>query len=382
MNNNLKFNNFVFNSIILKAKEYMQTTSLNPNVGSAIVVADKIISIEAHKKYGTNHAEVNAIQQAQKKIGSLQNASIYITLEPCSTYGKTPPCTQAIINSGIKNVFIGILDPNPKHAGRAVKILKDNDINVHVGFKQKQCAKLIADFYKSNIHHMPLISSKIAQCLSGKIACLNGDSKWISNKKSREYVQKIRSKHDSIITGINTVLADNPNLNIRSNKINFSDQPARIILDSNLKMPLKCNIVDSIKQQKTYIITKQHNSQKAKKLSNLGFKIIDFNPHNTNQIPALLHQLNFKNTLIESGAKVNTSFLKNNLIDYVNIFVAPMFLGSDSLPSILNLNYIKVNQANKFKLLKTKKFDDDIYLKYSNNDYTQQILNYTKQMKA
>ena len=219
------------------------TTSPNPAVGCVIVRNGMIIGEGYHHKAGEPHAEIMAMRSAG---ASVAGATCYVTLEPCSHYGRTPPCAKALVKAGVKRVVIACGDPNPQVAGRGVKILKDAGIEVDVGLYENKALKLNRAFFKSIVKNIPYVTVKIGMSLDGKIALSDGRSKWITSDKSRKAVQKMRAESDAIITGAGTVLADNPMLNVRYDElpekvfakydINRDKQPLRVVLDSHLRI--------------------------------------------------------------------------------------------------------------------------------------------------
>ncbi|MEF3255577.1 MAG: bifunctional diaminohydroxyphosphoribosylaminopyrimidine deaminase/5-amino-6-(5-phosphoribosylamino)uracil reductase RibD, partial [Deferribacterales bacterium] len=198
--------------LALMGKGYTMT---NPTVGAVIVKNGEIIGRGYHTGFGMPHAEVEALKDCSEDP---KGADLYVTLEPCSSYGKTPPCTEAIIKAGIKRVFIGVVDPNPQNSGKGIEKLLDAGIEVFLGYAEDLCAEIIEDFAKYIYTGKPYITLKAAASIDGKIATVDGDSKWISNESSRIYVQYMRSVSDAILVGINTVESDNPLLNVRSFK--------------------------------------------------------------------------------------------------------------------------------------------------------------------
>lgn len=282
------------------AKQAFGQTSPNPMVGAVIVKNGKIIGEGYHKKAGTAHAEVNAIADAG---ADAKDADIYVTLEPCSTYGRTPPCTKAIINAGIKRVFIGSLDPNPDHAGRAVKILNEAGLEVQSGFLQSECIQLNEHFFHWITTGKPFVILKMAMTLDGKIATKSGQSQWITSPASRGFVQQLRQLSDAILVGGSTVREDNPSLIVREPE-NWPCQPKRIILSHNFTFDKSLNIFN-------------------------GQKPIFFNPQNQSWTDFLLDLGKQQITclLVEGGGEVAAELLKHKVIDKVHFMIAPKILG-------------------------------------------------------
>ncbi len=333
------------------AKRGIYSTSPNPRVGCVLVNSQQQILAQAwHHFAGQLHAEANALADLQQKNISpeTQNITAYITLEPCSHYGKTPPCADALIAAKIKRAVIAIVDNNPNVAGKGIAKLKAANIGVDI-FPQnfddqiyQQAYELNRGFFQRMQKNMAFIRSKIAASLDGRTALQNGESKWISNEKSRLDVQKIRAESCAILTGIGTILADNPTMNVRNIEQNFNTlevkQPLQIIFDSNFRIPLDSNILQ--KNQKVIIVGNEisQNSQNSKNknieaLQNLQNVDLIFKKNNQNLVEILQiltekYQLN--NILLEAGQTLNGSFLQQNLIDEMIIYFAAKFLGNNS----------------------------------------------------
>ncbi len=330
------------------AKRGIYSTSPNPRVGCVLVNSQQQILAQAwHHFAGQLHAEANALADLQQKNISpeTQNITAYITLEPCSHYGKTPPCADALIAAKIKRAVIAIVDNNPNVAGKGIAKLKAANIEVDI-FPQnfddqiyQQAYELNRGFFQRMQKNMAFIRSKIAASLDGRTALQNGESKWISNEKSRLDVQKIRAESCAILTGIGTILADNPTMNVRNIEKNFNTlevkQPLQIIFDSNFRIPLNSNILQ--KNQKVIIvgneISQNSKNKNIEALQNLQNVDLIFKKNNQNLVEILQiltekYQLN--NILLEAGQTLNGSFLQQNLIDEMIIYFAAKFLGNNS----------------------------------------------------
>ena len=235
----------------MTAEEYMKRalelaergrgrTSPNPVVGAVIVRDGAVIGEGWHKKCGENHAEINAFEDAARRGEDVRGADMYVTLEPCSHYGRTPPCAKAIIGHGIKRVHIGILDPNPKVAGRGVRMMKAAGIHVESGILEEECRRINEIFLKYITTKTPFVVMKTAMTLDGKIAACTGDSKWVTGEESRRAVQEMRNRLTGIMVGIGTVLADDPRLTCR---LEGGRDPVRIIADTHLRIPLDAKVL-------------------------------------------------------------------------------------------------------------------------------------------
>ena len=251
------------------AKKGIGYTNPNPIVGCVVVKNDEIISEGYHEKIGGFHAERNALTNCKEDT---TGAELYVTLEPCCHYGKTPPCTEIIIEKNIKKVYVGSMDPNKLVAGKGVKILEENGIEVECGVLKDECDKLNEVFFHYITNKTPYVVMKYAMTMDGKIACENGDSKWVTGEKARETVQNMRKKYMGIMVGINTVLEDNPMLNCR---IEENVDPIRIICDSNLRIPFESNIVNTANKIQTIVVcTNKADKDKQRWLENKGIEVI------------------------------------------------------------------------------------------------------------
>jgi len=312
------------------AKLGRYSCSPNPMVGAVIVKNNKIIGKGFHKKAGEAHAEINALKIAG---ADAQDADIFVTLEPCSTFGKTPPCTEAIIKAGIKKVVVGTVDPNPLHAGNGLEILKDNNIEVEF-LDDKDCKNLNEKFNHFIIKKTPFVHAKWAMTLDGKIASVTGDSKWITNEKSREYVHKIRAEYDAILVGIGTVLADNPSLNVRLEGV--WNSPFKIIVDSLCRTPVDSKVFDG--GRLIIACGKNPDQNNLTLLKKKGAEILVCADDQTNKVnlKKMLEQLGEKNIsslLIEGGEKILGSFVIQKLINRVSVFIAPKIIGGKNAPN-------------------------------------------------
>lgn len=289
-------------------------TSPNPLVGAVIVKDNRVVGCGWHRKAGTPHAEVHALNQAGELA---QGADVYVTLEPCAHYGKTPPCAKALVEAKVKNVYGGLLDVNPKVAGKGFKILEDAGIHVEYGFLQDELRKQNEVFFKWIEHKKPFIVLKAAMTLDGKIATATGQSKWITNETSRAYGYKLRDIYDGIMVGINTVIEDNPMLTAR---VDGGKNPIRIVVDSSLKIDINANVVQD-KSAKTIIATTDKaNKDKILKLQaqDVDVIVVDKDENDKVDIEKLLDilgQQNICSILVEGGATLSGSFVAKKLVD-------------------------------------------------------------------
>ncbi|MDR2400279.1 MAG: bifunctional diaminohydroxyphosphoribosylaminopyrimidine deaminase/5-amino-6-(5-phosphoribosylamino)uracil reductase RibD [Deferribacteraceae bacterium] len=341
-------------ALAVKGKGFTKT---NPCVGAVLVKNGNIISSGWHEKFGRAHAEKNAILRA----GSIsKECELFVTLEPCSTSGKTPPCTKLIKRAGIKKVYIGTLDPNPAHRGRGVQILKDAGIEVEVGIEESLCKEIIEDFRKYITTRTPYVTLKIAQSLDGKIATALGESQWITSEASRIDVHSLRNEMDAVLTGIKTVLADNPHLTPRPA---VKSPPLRVVLDAFARLPLDSNVAD-VKEAPTILYTGRNiDAEQIKRLNDLGIETASVSETdgllNLNEVLDDLGARGIMNLLVEGGAGVFTSFLERNLADRLLIYTAPILLGG-SFSAIGGFAKLRLKNAPRLENIKIKNIEGDI----------------------
>ena len=328
------------------AKKGKNNVLPNPMVGSLIVKEGRIISKGYHKKYGEFHAERNAILNAKE---DLEGATIYVNLEPCSHFGKTPPCADLIIEKKIKRVVFSSFDKNPKVDG--VKKLKEEGIEVLGGVLEKEGDELNKVFFKNITKKIPYIALKTATTLDSKIATENYNSKWITGDSSRLEVMKLRSLYQAIITGSNTVLYDNPKL---TSRIKGGINPIRIIMDKKGQIPFNYNVFED---DGTRIILIDNTKRKCPShVEKIGFS-------NINELLKTLFNMGIYSILIESGRGLNSAFLKEKCVDEIYHFIAPKILGG-GINFIDGFNPKKIDDGLIAYNLKIKKFEPDIMLNY------------------
>lgn len=337
-------------------------TSPNPLVGAVIVKDNRVVGCGWHRKAGTPHAEVHALNQAGELA---QGADVYVTLEPCAHYGKTPPCAKALVEAKVKNVYGGLLDVNPKVAGKGFKILEDAGIHVEYGFLQDELRKQNEVFFKWIEHKKPFAVLKAAMTLDGKIATAIGQSKWITNETSRAYGYKLRDIYDGIMVGINTVIEDNPMLTAR---VDGGKNPIRIVVDSSLKIDINANVVQD-KSAKTIIATTDKaNKDKILKLQaqDVDVIVVDKDENDKVDIEKLLDILGQKNIcsiLVEGGATLSGSFVAKKLVDKVYFFIAPKIVGGkEAKTPVAGTGILNLQEALALKDIQVEKLDEDILI--------------------
>jgi diaminohydroxyphosphoribosylaminopyrimidine deaminase / 5-amino-6-(5-phosphoribosylamino)uracil reductase len=314
------------------------STSPNPMVGAVLLKKGEIIGRGWHRRAGGPHAEIEAIRDARKHGHDPKGATLYVTLEPCSTQGRTPPCTQAIVEAGIKEVVAAATDPNPRHGGKGLDILRRAGLRVSSGLLAEEVTRLNEAFNHWIVHRTPLVTVKAAMTLDGKIATATGESKWITGPRARDYGMKLRQGADAILVGINTILADNPSLRLRD-KPRLGRPLRRIILDANARTPLGAQVVsDEHAGLTTILVSKTAPSRRVAALAKRVSVVVAKSQAGRIDLGWLLKRLGTEEVvhlLVEGGGEVNASFLLGGFAHRVAFFYAPMILGGrDSLRSV------------------------------------------------
>jgi len=304
------------------------TTNPNPMVGAVIVKDGRIIGEGYHRKYGELHAERNAIANCKE---DMHGATIYVTLEPCCHYGRTPPCTEAIIENGFARVVVGSMDPNPLVAGKGVEILRSHGIEVETGVMKEECDAINYVFFHYISTKMPYVVLKYAMTADGKIATVSGASKWISNEKSRENAHALRARYAAIMVGVGTVIADDPMLNCR---IEGGRDPIRIICDTNLRTPLDSKIVKTSRDIRTIIATACDDEKKISEYESSGCEILKCDKKDGHiDLKALmvkLGEMKIDSVLLEGGASLAGCAVKDGVISEVTAYIAPKLFGGST----------------------------------------------------
>ena len=362
------------------AKKGAGAVNPNPMVGAVVVKNGEVIGRGYHKFFGGPHAEVYALEEAGKEA---EGATIYVTLEPCSHYGKTPPCAKKIIDMGIKKCFIGSSDPNPKVAGRGVAMLKKAGIEVVENVLKEECDEINQVFFKYIKTRIPYLFVKCGITLDGKIALSNGISKWITNSIAREKVQYYRNKFMGIMVGINTVLTDNPSLTARiENGVN----PFRIIVDPNLQIDENCKVVKNNEDGKTMIITSQKNlftedaenteiQIKQKRLAEenkVKFIFIDGEKFSFRKILEEIGKAGIDSVLLEGGETLISLAFEENAIDGGEIFIANKILGdSGAKPFISGFVREKMDEAIQLTNVKNNIYGENVGMEFYFKKYNE-----------
>ena len=355
--------NYMLQAIQL-AKQGEGWTNPNPMVGAVIVKNGRIIGKGYHKKCGELHAERNAIASLTE---SAEGATIYVTLEPCCHYGKTPPCTEAIIEQKIKRVVIGSRDPNPKVSGKGIKMLQEAGIEVIEDFMREECDRLNPVFFHYITTKTPYVVMKYAMTLDGKIATKTGASKWITGEAARAEVQHMRHRYMGIMAGIGTVLADDPMLNVR---MEGWKSPIRILCDSGLRIPLDGQIVKSAGKYRTIVAyaDSENTEAKRKRLHEMGVETICC-PDKNNQVDLkklmkYLGEEGIDSILLEGGGTLNDSALRAGIVQEVQAFIAPkLFGGMNSKTPVEGIGVRFPSEAVKLKCTDICQIGEDIRIK-------------------
>lgn len=353
-------------------EEYMQlaldlaasakgNTNPNPLVGAVIVKNGVIVGTGLHRKAGEPHAEVHAFRMAgEHALG----ATLYVTLEPCSHYGKTPPCANLVKESGVSRVVIAMQDPNPAVAGRGIQLLQDAGIMVEVGVLEQQARRLNERFIHNMLTHRPFVISKFAMTLDGKIATHTGHSKWVTGEGAREDVHHIRHEVDGILVGVGTVIADNPSLTTRL-KEGYGKNPTRIIMDSSLRTPDNANVLNTEDAPTILVCSDDVSQDKIHLFTEKGVTVLPVQKNEYGlQIDEMLEKLyihGITDILLEGGSKMNASFLQQGAIDKYVVYIAPKVLGGNlSLTPFAGYNPSLMHEAWNVEFASFDKIGEDL----------------------
>jgi len=344
------------------ARKGLGRTSPNPAVGAVIVKGGKFLSKGYHRKAGGPHAEIEALN---KLGGKAPGATIYVTLEPCNHFGRTPPCTRAILASGIKRVVVGMKDPNPDVSGGGAGFLAEHDIEVKIGVLESECRELNEAFVKYVSSGRPFVIVKSAQTLDGWTATASGDSKWITNERSRAYVHRLRDRVDALMVGVGTILSDDPQLTCRL-KHGKGKDPLRIVVDTHLRTPVNARILRQDSSAGTLLVVGSHVKENAiHNFEKQGNSIVRC-PTSEGRIDMnflldILGRRMIMRLLVEGGAGVIGSLLREKLVDKLYIFKAPKLLGGgDGIPMASGPGPRMMGKSLPLKNIRVKRFDNDI----------------------
>lgn len=382
------------------AKKGEGRTNPNPLVGAVIVKNGKIIGEGWHHAYGELHAERDALKNCYQRGENPEGATIYVTLEPCCHFGKQPPCTHALVEAKIASVVVGSRDPNPLVHGKGNAYLRENGISVEEDFLRDECDKLNPIFFHYITTKTPFVALKYAMTLDGKIATKTGESKWITNEKSRTFVHVLRNRYAGILAGINTVLKDDPMLNCRLQNENgemTGRNPVRIICDSDLRIPLESKIVQTAREIPTIVACVKPDAttesqanksflEKKESLENAGIEVIEVagekrrgllamakkmrqdNPKlqvNLKELMKILGEKKIDSVLIEGGGAVNYSALESKIVNKIYAFVAPKIFGGSAKSPVAGEGVNLPSESFGFTLENITRFDDDILMEFA-----------------
>ncbi len=336
-------------------------TSPNPMVGAVLVKGGKVVGEGYHAKAGEAHAEIVALGRAKEEA---RGATLYLNLEPCAHYGKTPPCAPRVVEGGVRRVAIGMEDPNPLVKGQGIEILRRAGLDVRVGILQSECRRLNEAFCKYIPQKVPFVIVKVAATLDGKTADRDGDSKWITGEASRRLVHRLRNQVDGVLVGIGTVLKDDPLLTCR---IRGGRDPYRIVLDTRLRIPEEAKVIGTDPSKVIIAVTELASREKIEKLEKKGVRIlmIDSKEGRINLKACLsrLGEVGMMSLLVEGGSQLNGSFLDEGLIDKLLLFLAPKVIGDPQAPAIFGGKGVPhLQEAVGLKEIRMKKIGEDVLL--------------------
>lgn len=350
------------------ARNGLYTTQPNPRVGCVLVNGDEIVGEGFHFRAGEGHAEVNALSMAGKKA---QGATAYVTLEPCSHFGRTPPCAEGLIKAGVKRVVSAMVDPNPQVAGRGIKMLQEAGITAESGLLEAEARTLNPGFIKRMESGLPFVRLKMATSLDGRTAMASGESKWITGPAARSDVQKLRAQSSAVVTGIESILKDDSALTVRADQLELDNadeilkqQPLRVVLDSGLRMPLKASILSQ--PGRTLIVTVSEDADKIAALKNAGAEVAIMPAQEGRvDLKALLQMLaeqeQCNELLIETGATLAGAFIQQELVDEIYLYMAMKLLGSEARPAF-QLPFTTMAQQIKLQQTDMVMLKDDMRL--------------------
>ena len=335
--------------------------SPNPMVGAVVVRDGQIVGKGYHKKAGLPHAEISALEVSGE---AAKGAILYVNLEPCNHRGKTPPCTDKIIEAGIGEVVIAIKDPNPLNSGEGARRLKSAGIKVKTGILESEARQLNEVFIKFIKTGEPFVIAKMAMSLDGKIATRTGESRWITGIKARKYVQKLRSEVDAVLVGINTVIKDDPELKVKNGK--NKEKPIRIVLDSQARIPLEARVLSG--KPKTIIVTTKYATiSKVKELKEAGAEVLIAGERggriDLKELMKKLGKLEITSFLLEGGGEVLSSALSARIVDKALFFIAPKIIGGRDAPTTVGGEGIEsISEAVLLKKIKVRRFGEDVLI--------------------
>ncbi|MEK7369548.1 MAG: bifunctional diaminohydroxyphosphoribosylaminopyrimidine deaminase/5-amino-6-(5-phosphoribosylamino)uracil reductase RibD [Planctomycetota bacterium] len=335
----------------------------NPTVGAVVVKDGRVIGQGCHEYFGGAHAEVRALDE----VGSAsRGATLYVSLEPCAHYGKTPPCVERLIEAGLSRVVLAVMDPNPQTAGNGARKLRQAGVEVVTGVMEEEARKLNAPFFKLMTTGMPYVIVKWAMSLDGKTATRTGDSRWVSSQKSREYVHKIRSQVDAVMVGIGTVLRDDPLLTCRHPE--GGRNPKRLVVDGQARLPLNSQLVRTVSEAEVLVATTdQAPAERIDRLRKAGCRLITVknkgNRVDLTKLMKVLGKEQFTNIYVDGGSTLNASLFEEGLVDKVMVFISPRIIGgTEALQPVSGVGVDMVEDALKLKDISVTRCGEDILI--------------------
>lgn len=349
---------------LAEARKGLGKTSPNPCVGAVIVRGNEVVGKGYHHRAGEPHAEINAIADAGSDA---EGSTIYVTLEPCNHTGKTPPCSKAIVRAGVKRVVVGMIDPNPLVSGSGCDYLMSQSVEVRHGVLADECEEINRPFCKHVRTGLPWVIMKAGCSLDGRIAVSSGKSGWITGDESRREVHRIRNRVDVIMVGVGTVIQDDPSLTTRLPAEKGRD-PVRVVLDSGLRMKPDAKMLVQDSSAPTWIFCGPgHDPRRSEELTRAGARIIEVGIDkegrlDLNQVLKVIGDAGLNSVLAEGGGQVHGSFLRLGLVDQVNLFMAPLFLGSEGIPVVGELFCDEIQEGSRFTMTRTRRFGQDVMI--------------------
>lgn len=340
------------------AESMIGQTGVNPVVGCVVVKDGRIVGLGSHLQRGSHHAEVHALTMAGKEA---EGATAYVTLEPCSHFGRTPPCADRLIADKVRRVVVACTDPNPQVAGSGIERLRSHGIRVDVGVLEEEARRLNEVFNKLIVTGLPFVTLKSAMTLDGKIAAKTGDSKWISGEASRSRVHMLRHRHQAIMVGVDTVIADDPQLTTRLERAAL--HPVRVIIDSRLRIPLDARVVQDQQARTIVFSTQQASLEQMMRLNALGVEVIrcgDGPQVDLHRAMELLREREIGSVLLEGGGRLNGAMLAAGLVDKVVLYIAPKIIGGAAAPGVFAFDgFERMADAIQLERIEVERIGDD-----------------------
>jgi len=356
--------NYYMRLALREARKAVGRTSPNPLVGAVIVSKGIIIGKGFHRKAGTPHAELHALKEAGH---AASGATLYVTLEPCNHFGRTPPCTEAILKSNLKRVVIGMADPNPSVCGNGARYLAEKGVQVTSGVLEEACRSINRPFVKHTVSGLPWVILKAAVTIDGKIATASGKSCWITGEKARGAVHRLRDRVDAIMIGVDTALSDDPSLTTRLTGRKGQD-PLRVVLDSRLRLPPDAKMLKQESEAETVIFcSTEASSERKRNLEKAGAIVKQIGSESCGHLPIIkvleeLGRAQVTSVLVEGGGRVQSAILSANLADEAYFFMAPILLGNDGIPLVDAFGFDSIKDCIRLSRVRYRRYSDDILL--------------------